>query len=72
MRYVLALLMGIAGLVIGWLAAAIGTLVLGSSFGFSDFEGERAMMAFFAIGPVGGLIGIGIALWLWRRMSAAH
>ncbi len=51
MRYVLAVLIGIVGLIFGWLVAAFGTLVLGSAFGLSDFEGARAMLAFFAIGP---------------------
>lgn len=66
MSYVLATLSALAGLVIGWLIAAFGTIVFGSAFGLSDFEGERAMMAFFAIGPVGGLIGFVLAIWLWR------
>lgn len=67
MRYILAALIGLVGLVLGWLAAAFGTLALGSAFGLSDFEGERAMVAFFGIGPVGGLAGLIIALWLWAR-----
>lgn len=67
MRFVLAILIGIAGLVLGWLVAAFGTLILGSAFGLSDFEGERAMVAFFAIGPAGGLIGLILAVWAWRR-----
>jgi hypothetical protein len=71
-RYVLAVLIGIVGLIFGWLVAAFGTLVLGSAFGLSDFEGERAMVAFFAIGPVGGLIGIIIAIWLWSRRATSR
>ena len=67
MRIVLAFLIGILGLIVGWLIAAIGTYIMGSSLGLSDFEGERAMVAFFAAGPVGGLIGIVIAIWLWSR-----
>ncbi|MFN3746273.1 MAG: hypothetical protein ACK4TL_16350 [Hyphomicrobiaceae bacterium] len=64
--------MGFAGLVLGWLIAAFGTLVLGSAFGLSDFEGQRAMMAFFAIGPVGGLIGLILSLWIWVRRRGAR
>lgn len=70
MRFVLAILVAIAGLVLGWLVAAFGTLALGSAFGLSDFEGERAMTAFFAIGPLGGLIGLVLGLWLWRRRKS--
>jgi nitrate reductase gamma subunit len=72
MRFVLAFLIGIVGLIVGWLVAAFGTLILGSAFGLSDFEGERAMVAFFAAGPVGGLIGIIAAIWLWSRRSSAR
>jgi len=72
MRFVLAFLIGIVGLIVGWLVAAFGTLILGSTLGLSDFEGERAMVAFFAAGPVGGLIGIIIAIWLWSRRGAAR
>ncbi len=70
MTYVLAFLAALAGLVLGWLIAAFGTLILGSAFGLRDFEGERAMVAFFGIGPVGGVIGLAIGIWLWRRLSA--
>lgn len=69
MRYVLAFLGGIVGLILGWLAAAFGTLVLGRAFGLNDFEGERAMVAFFAVGPVGGLIGLILGIWTSRRAS---
>ncbi len=71
MRIVLAFLIGIVGLIVGWLLAAFGTLILGSALGLSDFEGERAMVAFFAVGPVGGLIGIIMAIWLWSRRRTA-
>jgi hypothetical protein len=69
LRYVLAFLAAVAGLVVGWLAAAFATLALGGIFGLSDFEGQRAMMAFFAIGPAGGLAGLAAAVWGWLRYS---
>jgi hypothetical protein len=68
LKFVVALLVGIAGLVLGWLVAAFGTLALGSAFGLKDFEGERAMVAFFAIGPVGGLIGLMLGVYLGVRL----
>jgi hypothetical protein len=71
-KYVLAVLFGLVGLVLGWAVAAFGTLVLGSAFGLSDFEGERAMTAFFAIGPLGGLIGMVLGIWLARGLRAAR
>ena len=72
MRIVLAFLIGIVGLIVGWLIAAIGTYIFGSFLGLSDFEGERAMVAFFAAGPVGGLIGIVVAIWLWSRRRTSR
>jgi len=68
-KYVRAVLLGLAGLVLGWLIAAFGTLVLGSALGLKDFEGERAMVAFFAVGPLGGLVGIAIGVWLGHRLG---
>lgn len=68
MTYVLAFLSALAGLVLGWLVAAFGTLILGSAFGLRDFEGERAMVAFFGIGPLGGVIGLVLGIWVWRRL----
>lgn len=70
MTYVLAFLSALAGLVLGWLVAAFGTLILGSAFGLRDFEGERAMVAFFGIGPLGGVIGLVLGIWVWRRLRA--
>jgi hypothetical protein len=68
--YVLAFFAALAGLILGWLVAAFGTLILGSAFGLRDFEGERAMVAFFGIGPVGGVIGLALGIWLWRKLRA--
>jgi len=68
LTYVLAFFSALAGLVLGWLVAAFGTLILGSAFGLRDFEGERAMVAFFGIGPLGGVIGLVLGIWVWRRL----
>lgn len=76
MKYVVAGLAGITGLVLGWIIAAVATLTFGSAFGLKDFEGERAMVAFFGIGPVGGLIGLILGIWrglrLTRRLGTAR
>ena len=61
---------GLAGMAIGWVAAAVATLSLGSLFGLTEFEGQRSMTAFFAIGPLGGLIGLLTGLGLtWRAFK---
>lgn len=69
MRYVVAVLAGLLGLVLGWAVAAFGFLGIGGLVGVSDFEGQRAMTAFFAAGPVGGLIGLLAGLWWSLRRS---
>ena len=71
MRYVVAVLAGVLGLALGWAVAAFGFLAVGGVLGVSDFEGKRAMLAFFAAGPVGGFAGlvIGLLAALKRRTS---
>jgi hypothetical protein len=45
---VIAILAGVIGLALGWIAAAFAFLGIGSLVGVSDFEGQRAMLAFGA------------------------
>jgi hypothetical protein len=63
-KFVIAILAGLFGLAIGWIVAAFGFLIIGGMVGVSDFEGQRAMLAFFAVGPVGGLIGLIAGIWV--------
>lgn len=67
MKYVLAALAGLLGLIVGWAAAAFAFLGIGGLIGVSDFEGQRAMLAFFAVGPVGGVIGLIVGAWAALR-----
>ena len=72
MRIILAILAGLFGAAAGWTATAFAALIISGYLGISDFEGERAMTAFFGFGPVGGLLGLvaGIVLVLrYRRAS---
>ncbi len=64
MKFVIAILAGLFGLAIGWIVAAFGFLIIGGIVGVSDFEGQRAMLAFFAVGPIGGLIGLVAGIWV--------
>jgi hypothetical protein len=62
-KYVIAALAGVVGLALGWLVAAFGFLIIGGMIGVSDFEGQRPMLAFFAVGPIGGLVGLITGVW---------
>lgn len=72
MRIIVAVLAGVVGLVLGWAIAAFGFLIVGGFLGVSDFEGQRAMLAFFAIGPIGGVIGLILGIWTSRRIKSAE
>lgn len=64
----LKLLFGaLAGAILGWVAAAAATLLLGGLFGLTEFEGQRSMTAIFGIGPMGGVAGLIAGLWLALR-----
>jgi hypothetical protein len=71
-KYVVAALAGLAGLVLGWVVAAFAFLIIGGMAGVSDFEGKRAMLAFFAVGPIGGVAGLIVGLWLALRSRGRH
>lgn len=67
MKALVTLLAGLAGAIVGWIAAAAATLMLGGYFGLTEFEGERSMTAVFGIGPIGGVFGLIAGLWLGLR-----
>src|SRR6185312_1362271 len=64
MTYVLALLAGIAGAVIGYAASGSVAAVLANVMGMSNFEGAIGYFAFFGIGPIGGLVGLIAGIWI--------
>lgn len=69
MSYLLALLAGLAGAILGWMAAAMLGIGIAGALGVSDFEGAAGMFAVFGAGPVGALFGlaIGVVLVLRKR-----
>lgn len=67
MKALLIALGGLAGAVVGWIAAAAATIAFGEAFGLTNFEGQRAMTAVFFIGPMGGIVGLVLGLLLARR-----
>jgi MFS family permease len=69
--YLIAAIGGLIGAVLLWLSTAfVADFLLGLS-GMSAREGGRAMMAFFAIGPFGALVGLGLGIWLALRQRGA-
>lgn len=69
MGYVWSAIAGPIGLAIGWSLIAAVALGLGYLFDVSTHEGAFAMMAFFAIGPFGGLAGLLVATALVQRSN---
>jgi ABC-type antimicrobial peptide transport system permease subunit len=67
MKALVVLLGGIAGAIVGWVAAAAATMLLGGCFGLDEFEGEKSMTAIFGMGPMGGVAGLIAGLWLALR-----
>ena len=67
MKVLITVLSGLAGAIIGWVAAAALTIAFGGYFGLTEFEGQRSMTAIFGIGPIGGVVGLIAGLWLALR-----
>jgi hypothetical protein len=65
--FLLGFLGGVLGLVVGWVATAAAALMIGSAIGVSNAEGAYAMGAIFFMGPVGGLVGLVLGIWLVIR-----
>ena len=72
MIYILALIAGVAGAVGGYLLATGFGVVLAPMLGISSFEGASGYFAAFLIGPIGGLLGLGLGLWLVFRYKGGH
>jgi hypothetical protein len=67
MRFILAILSGLIGMLAGWFGLAF--LLIGL-FG-PDRDGGLAMGAFFNFGPIGGVIGFiaGVLLFVWKGIT---
>ena len=63
MTWILAVLAGIAGAVVGWFVTGALTAWIAGWFGMSDFEGGRGMFAFLGVGPIGGLLAMVLSIW---------
>ena len=72
MTYLLAPIAGIVGAASGWLLAAVVGDQVAAAMGVSTFEGGRGMLAAFVIGPIGGLAGLVLGVWLVLRYYGGH
>jgi hypothetical protein len=67
MTYILALLAGLAGAVVGFfLAGGLGASMAGA-LGMSNFEGAIGYFAFLVCGPFGAVAGLFVGMWLVFR-----
>ena len=65
MRIIIGLFAGILGMLAGW--AGLAFLVV--SLAGPDRDGGIAMGAFFQIGPIGGVIGFIVGVWLFIKFG---
>jgi hypothetical protein len=67
--YLLALLAGIVGAVVGWFLTAVVALTIAGFYDMTDFEGARGMFAFLFAGPLGGLASMIASVWIVLRVG---
>jgi hypothetical protein len=72
MTFLLAVLAGAAGAAIGWFVGGIAAVMIAGWFGMSDFEGARGFFAFVVVGPIVGLVGLGLGILLVLRYRGGH
>ena len=65
MRFILGLLSALLGALAGWSALAALVIMLAGP----DRDGGIAMGAFFNIGPIGGVVGLVVGIWLFVRFG---
>jgi MFS family permease len=70
--YSLAAIGGLIGAILLWLSTGFIADFLLELSGMSAREGGRAMLAFFAYGPFGALLGFGLGVWLVLHRRGAH
>jgi hypothetical protein len=67
-----AIVGGFLGVVAGFVATVVVSLIIMGLLGVSDFEGGRAMAAVWGFGPIGGLIGLILGIWLALRLAGGR
>jgi hypothetical protein len=67
--WLVAIVSGLVAAVAGWFATGALAVWITGLYGMSDFEGQRGMFAFFAVGPIGGLLAMIATVWLVLRIG---
>jgi hypothetical protein len=67
--WLVAIVAGIVAAVVGWLVTGSLTVWIAGLYGMSDFEGQRGMFAFLAVGPIGGLVAMVATIWFVLRIG---
>ena len=65
MRVVLGFLSGVVGMLAGWAGLAFLVVAIVGA----DREGGVAMGAFFSIGPIGGVVGFAVGIFLFVKFG---
>jgi hypothetical protein len=69
MRVIWAIVGGIAGFMVGFVAVdVVAYLVIGAP-SLSDAEHREAIANAASVGPLGGLLGLGLGIWLALRLT---
>jgi hypothetical protein len=69
MRAIWVIIGGIAGFVVGLVALdVVAYLVIGAP-SFSDIKNRQAIASAAQLGPLGGLLGLGLGIWLALRLA---
>jgi hypothetical protein len=71
MNFILTFLGSVIGAAAGYAAASAFAYAIAGTFGMSDFEGGRAMFAAFFAGPIGGIAGFIVGIWLPLRLRGS-
>jgi hypothetical protein len=67
--WLVAIVCGLVAAVAGWFATGALAVWITGLYGMSDFEGQRGMFAFLAVGPIGGLLAMVATVWLVLRIG---
>jgi hypothetical protein len=72
MTFLLAMLGGAVGAAAAYLIGAFATVAIATYLALPDREGALGFFAFFFVGPVAGIVGLVVGVWLVLRYWGGH